>query len=178
MSKLEEVLAGCTWSEGGRIGTVQVYSPMFEKRVTVTFFADAQGPVGVIDATMKEALADFLALDASQLPRLAELLFADCKDRFESVSFGVDLLEGEDETQANHRKFGVLTPADALAKSELKYVHIEGEKFPNRYFSIVFEAPWGDLEHMVYRNGRPLAFYEDGVYFGQFEQGPLAIPEP
>jgi len=178
MSELDEVIGRCTWSEGGRIATVQVYSPMFERVVTVTLFAEERGPLGEINETMKEALADFLALDASHVPRLAELLFADCKDKFESVSFGFDLLEGETDTEANHREFGVFTPADALAKSELKYVHVEGEKFPNRYFSIVFEAPWGDLEHIVVRNGRLLTFYEDGVYFGQFEEGPLPIPEP
>lgn len=177
MAKLDEILESCTWDRDG-IGTVDVHSPMFGRTVTVRLFTHHADPDRQINDAMKAGLADFLALDASHTERLAELLFADCKDTFEKVSFGVDALEGETEAEANHRDFAILTPADALAKFELQYVHVDGEKFPNRYFSIVFEAPWGDLEHIIVRNGRLLTFYEDGVYFGQFEKGRLAIPEP
>jgi hypothetical protein len=168
---MDHLLRSVRWNEDGSIAELDVEAPLFGRVVSVSFFADDRKPAAfAINEAMRHALADFLALDGSAMARVAELLFENCCSALEGTDYGVDALEGETLAQANHRDFAIHTPADALDKSHFRRVTIHGEVFANRYFSLLFETPWGDLQHVVAKNGRLFTVYQDGVWFGQFDE--------
>jgi hypothetical protein len=82
--------------------------------------------------------------------------------------------EGETETEANFREFGIHNKEDAYDQSHFYHVVISGEDdvLKNRYGLILFYPVWED-EHgcgIVMKNGKLIARYTHDVYFGQYEE--------
>ena len=169
---MDDFLHQAHWNGAGSIAELEVPSALFGGAVPVSLFTDDSDRAAAfqINDVMRQALANFMALEAAEMGRVAELLFEACSDAFESTYYGVDALEGEAPAEANHRDFGIHTPAEALAQSHFRRVTIHGETFGNRYFSLLYETPWGDLQHVVAKNGRLITVYQDGVWFGQFDE--------
>jgi len=166
----DEVLARCTWDEYN-FATLRVPSRLFGREVEVRFDTGDDPERRVTDA-MIASLDHVLDLTEADLGTLKNLLWADCKDAFEATSYGVDVLPGETETEANHRDFGIRTPDDAYAQSRLVRVRIKHDpELRHRYAALDFESPW-DMEHgcsVVMKNGKLIARYSHDVWFGRYE---------
>lgn len=120
-----------------------------------------------------ETVNDFLNLRADALPLMQSLLHRHCLQCCEDISYGVDILDGESETEANLREFEVSSPEDAFAQANLRYVSIwEDALRINRFVRITFYPPWED-EHgceLILKNGQLLDYTgESGTYLGQFD---------
>jgi hypothetical protein len=166
----EEILSQCVWDEYN-FATLNVFSRMFNGSVEVRFNPEYDSGRR-IDEKMVAALNDFLNLTESDLETVKDYLWQDCQESFASISYGVDVLEGETEAQANHRDFGIHSREDAYAKSDFSRVSIrEAPEVKNNYAAIDFSPDW-EREHgcsVIMKNGRLIAKYSNDVYCGQYE---------
>jgi hypothetical protein len=170
----QEILKRCEWDEYD-MATLTVFSEMFGRDVEVRLIP-GQDTGRDVSATMVAVLNDFLALKKEDLETVKEYLWEDCKDAFANVSYGVDAREGETETEANFREFGIHDKEDAYNQSDFDCVAIDGDDdiFQNRYGMIRFYPVW-EQEHgcgIVMQNGKLIARYSNDVYFGRYEEEP------
>jgi hypothetical protein len=172
----DEIQGRCVWDEYG-LATLTVYSPMFAREVEVRLRPQFDGG-RQIDDRMVAALNAFLNLGPSELETVMDLLWEDCRRAFEDISYGVDILPGESEAEANHREFGIRTREDAFANSRLRRILIPGDPgLENDYAAITFEPEW-DREHgcsVVVKNGRVIDAYAGDVPFGRYDDGRLPL---
>ena len=99
---------------------------------------------GVTDK-MIACVNDVERLGPEHLSRVKELLFEHCTMCFEATSYGhVFAEEGEDETEATRRTFGIRTPDDAYAQAHFEYVAVDGEndRLKHRYAVLIFYPTW------------------------------------
>ena len=128
--------------------TVHVHAPLFGRDVPVRLYTRYDDAGGVTDK-MIACVNDVERLGPEHLPRVKELLFEHCTMCFEATSYGhVFAEEGEDETEATRRTFGIRTPDDAYAQAHFEYVAVDGEndRLKHRYAVLIFYPTWED-EH-------------------------------
>lgn len=104
---------------------------------------------------------------------MQELLYKHSLECCENISYGVEVLAGETEREANLREFGVEDKLSAFEKANLDHVTIEENlDTKNRFVRIIFYPEW-EAEHgceLILKNGELLDYYgESGAYLGQFE---------
>lgn len=170
----DDILRNSIWTEGKMV----LFSPFFEQEVTINLYTSEKAlrfTESIISERFVQTVNDFLNLPAEVKPRMADLLYRHCLACCESISYGVDVLEGETETEANLRAFGVQSKEDAfdVARANLRYVSVEEDAtLKNRFVSIQFYPAWED-EHgcaLLLKNGELLDFTgESGVYLRQFD---------
>lgn len=164
----QQMLKQCAWDEYD-IATLTVYSEMLETEVKVVLHSESSRN---LTDKMVDTLNDFLKLEKDDLSIIKELLWQDCKECFDGISYGVSVKEGETETEANHREFGIYNQEDAYAKSYFDGVSIQEEnEFKNRYATIDSVPVW-EQEHgcsIIMKNGQLIAKYSNDPYFGQYE---------
>lgn len=82
-------------------------------------------------------------------------------------------MDGETETQANLREFGISNEENAFEKSYIDHIVVdESEQSNNRFVRIIFYPVWEE-EHgceLIMKNGIVLDYFsESGTYIGQFD---------
>lgn len=170
-----EILQNSIWEQA----KMNLCSPFFNQNVTVNLYAHFKSlrhiEGDIISDKMVQAVNDFLSLNDDAKPLMKSLLYKHCLACCENTSYGFDTKEGETETQANLREFGVKNEADAFEKANLHHISIEDdevEKRKNRYVKICFYPEW-ESEHrceLILRNGELLDYSgEHGTYLTQFE---------
>ncbi|MEL6844094.1 MAG: hypothetical protein AAFP02_12865 [Bacteroidota bacterium] len=163
------------WTEA----RLKVYSDFFAADLWINLVADfkslrfVEGPI--VSETMTQTINDFLNWSQDDRPKLAKLLYDHCRRCCEEASYGVEVREGESETEANLREFGVSSAEDAFREAGLPRISIEDdqkEQRKHRYVTICFYPPW-EQEHgceLVLQNGSLLDYAgEHGTYLRQFE---------
>jgi hypothetical protein len=172
----DEILSRCLWDKHDS-ATLTVYSPMFAREVDICFYPHFDAG-RQLNGRMVAALNHFLNLSGSDLETVMELLWVDCQRAFDAISYGVDILPGESETEANHRDFNIHTRDDAYAKSHFRRISIPGDPaLKNDYAAIEFEPEW-DPEHgcsVVMKNGQLIDTYSNDVPFGRYDDGRLPL---
>lgn len=165
----EEIIEICNWDDWN-FATITVYSPLFGKEVEVRFMPDFDSGRTITDK-MAASLNDFLALTEKELETVKQHLWEDCKQAFEEISYGVELLEGETETEANHRDFEIFNPEDAYRKSFFKRISIPEEpKLTNHYAVIDFSPEWESHGcSIIVKNGVIIARYSNDWYLSKYE---------
>lgn len=168
----EEILINSVWTSG----KLKVYSAFFKKEVRIDLLTseyNLKNTELIISEKFTQCVNDFLTLSEHHKPLMQQLLYAHCKMCCENVSYGFDVLDGETETEANLREFGVTNETTAFEKSCLDHIVIEENDLKNRYVTIVFYPEWED-EHgceLILKNGELLDFSgENGTYLLQFEE--------
>ncbi len=120
-----------------------------------------------------QIINDFLALTPQQLETIKPFLWDDCRLCCQASSYGFDVPDGQEETQVNHREFGVHNPDDAFNKSTLKYLLIAEDDqadYAGNYGRITFDNEWNSaLTVVVMKNACVVGCGASGVYVGQFE---------
>ncbi|MFK8101028.1 MAG: hypothetical protein AB8G15_00835 [Saprospiraceae bacterium] len=170
-----EILQNSIWETA----KINLHSPFFQREVTLFLFAHHLSlrhiKDEIVSATMVQTINDFLALDEKYLPLMKSLLHQHCLECCEHTSYGFDVKEGETETQASLRNFGIVTAEDAWQQANLSYLNIEDdarEKRKYRYVKMCFFPPWED-EHgceLILKNGVLLDFKgESDTWLTQFE---------
>lgn len=158
---------------------MKVHSPFFGKEVEVWLTAHYKAlrfiEEDIISPTMVDAVNDFLQMSQEDLPLLRRLIYQHCLDACADTSYGFEVQEGETETQANLRAFGVKNEQDAFTQANLSKVYIEDdalEKRKHRYVRLSFYPPW-EQEHgleLILQNGKLLDYCgEGGTWLTQFE---------
>ncbi|MEO1623515.1 MAG: hypothetical protein AAFV25_00055 [Bacteroidota bacterium] len=168
----EDILLNSIWTSGKLI----VHSLFFQAEVRIDLLTseyNLKNTHQIISEKFVQCINDFLQLPGEGRPLMQQLLYKHCLACCESTSYGVDILEGETETEANLREFGVAAPEDALKKANLDHVVVEENKFlKNRFVTLVFYPQW-EQEHgceLILKNGRLLDFSgEGGTYLAQFD---------
>ena len=168
----EEILLNSIWTSG----KLTVFSPFFEQEVRLELFTseyNLKNTHQIISEQFVQMVNDFLTLSEEYKPLMKDLLYQHCKECCEAISYGFEVLEGETETTANLRNFGINTAESAFEKSNLDHVVIEEDKLrKNRFVKIVFYPEW-ETEHgceLILKNGKLLNYYgESGTYLGQFD---------
>ncbi|TPN83490.1 DUF6985 domain-containing protein [Aquimarina algicola] len=171
----EEILINSIWTDA----KMKVFSSFFNTEITVNLYAHpyslqhVEGPI--ISEKMVQTINDVLQLDASSLPLMKSLLYKHCLECCDATSYGFEVKDGETETEANLREFGIKNEDDAFANANLNYINIEDdevEKRKNRYAKLVFYPEWEE-EHgceLILKNGVLLDHYgESDTWLTQFE---------
>ena len=169
----EEILVNSIWTEG----KLNVYSAFFAQEVRidlVTSKYNLDSTHKIISAKLTQAVNDFLTLAEHYKPLMQKLLHKHCLECVESISYGVEVLDGETEAAANLRAFGVTDEVSAFEQANLDHLTIEEDDYTaNRFVKIVFYPQW-EVEHgceLILKNGELLDYYEEsGTYLGQFEE--------
>lgn len=168
----EEILINSIWTSG----KMQVYSNFFQKEVRIDLFTsnyNLKNTDKIVSEKFVLAVNDFLQLPTDSSTLLKKLLYKHCLACCEHTSYGFDILDGETETQANLREFGVSNEEAAFEKSYINHIVIdESEQNDNRYVRMVFYPVWEE-EHgceLIIKNGVLLNYFgESGTYIGQFD---------
>ncbi len=171
----KEILEQCIWETA----KLKVYSPFFGKEVEVWLKAHYKAlrfiEEDIISPMMVTTVNDFLKMSAVDLPLLQRLIYQHCMDCCTDTSYGFEVKNGETETQANLREFGIEKEQDAFTKANLSKVYIEDdalEKRKHRYVRLRFYPPW-EQEHgleLIVQNGRLLDYSgESETWLTQFE---------
>lgn len=127
----------------------------------------------IISEGFVQAINDFLNLPVESSPLIKKLLYKHCLECCENTSFGFDTLDGETETQANLREFGISNEENAFEKSYIDHIVVdESEQSNNRFVRIIFYPVWEE-EHgceLIMKNGIVLDYFgESGTYIGLFD---------
>lgn len=152
----DEKLNNCTWSTN-YIGEFIVFSDFFKRDVKIVIITDDNLERSLTDA-MVLSVNDFVNLNDESKPLMSDLLYKHCLECCEEASYGFEVREGENETQANLREFGVSDKNDAFNKANLESISITDDeiaKRTNRYVKIGFYPEWEE-EHgcvLVLKNG-------------------------
>lgn len=171
----KEILQQCIWETA----KMKVHSPFFGKEVEVWLTAHYKAlrfiEEDIISPTMVATVNDFLQMSQEDLPLVQRLIYQHCLDCCADTSYGFEVQEGETETQANLREFGVKNEQDAFTQANLSKVYIEDdalEKRKHRYVRLSFYPPW-EQEHgleLILQNGKLLDYCgEGGTWLTQFE---------
>ncbi len=168
----EDILLNSIWTAG----KMMVYSKFFEEEVELSLLTsdfNLKNTKHIISEKFVKTLNDFLNLLEDSKSLMKQLLYKHCVACCENISYGFDPLEGESETQANLREFGISNEGDAFEKASLHHVVIEeNELRNNRFVRLVFYPEW-ENEHgceLILKNGVLLDHYgESGTYLGQFD---------
>lgn len=165
-----EILGSISWKEGEEwFGAANVVVPVLGGEIEIHFLVENERAIS--DRSVK-IVNDLLQLDASHVAKIKHFLWENCKLCCEVASYGFEVNEGEDETEVNHRGFGVFNGEDAYRKSSLRYVsiHEEDEEFKGNYGQITFDNEWeGHLCVVVMKDGEIVGWGEDGLHVGEFE---------
>ena len=170
----DEILGTCTW-DSYDFATLTVDSALLGGPVEVRFVPDFDSG-RVITERMAAVLNDFLALSPAELPRVKQMLWADCLDDFENINYGFGPDTGEPEMVVNQREFGIYSAEDAFAQSNLARVSIPDEPaMRHRYGSIDFEPVWaGHGCSIIMKDGQLIALYSNDWHFSQYENDEAA----
>jgi len=169
----DEILLNSIWTEAKLV----VHSPFFNQQVRVDLVTSdyvLKHVTSIISETLVQTLNDFLTLSEQYQPLMKKLIYQHCLSCCNDISYGVDINEGETETEANLREFGVTDETSAFEKANLDHVYIKEDSFrKNRFVKIVFYPEW-EREHgceLILKNGELLDFSgENGMYLGQFDE--------
>ncbi len=172
----DELLRTCTWDQDD-FANITVESALFGCPVQVRFLPEFDSG-RVITERMVAVLNDFLALSPADLPTVKQLLWADCLDDFENISYGFGPDTGEPELVVNQREFGIYSAEDAFAQSNLTRVSIPEEPtLRHRYGAIEFEPAWaGHGCSVIMKDGQLIGTYSNDYYFGKYEDDDEAAP--
>lgn len=165
----DELLRTCTWDQYD-FANVTVESALFGGPVLVRFLPEFESG-RVITERMAAVLNDFLALPPEELPAIKQLLWADCLDDFENISYGFGPDTGEPELVVNQREFGIYSAEDAYAQSNLTCLSIpEAPTARHRYGAIDFEPAWaGHGCSIILKDGQLIGSYSNDWHFSQYE---------
>ncbi len=169
----EEILINTIWT----VGKLMVYSPFFNREIRISLITSEYNlnhTKTILSDKFVQAINDFLQLSEVEKPLMQKLIFQHCQDCCKSISYGFDVQEGENETAANLRAFGITNEIDAFQKSNLDHILIrEDEGLKNRYAVLVFYPPW-EQEHgceLILKNGKLLNFCgANDTFLAQFEE--------
>jgi hypothetical protein len=140
----EEITNNITWDDY-EAGELSVKQNTFGDTYTLYISPIDEQPKTVTD-NMVKTINDFLNINQNDLAYIKEYIFWFCNLCCESTSYGiVDVKDGETETEANLRYFGVKNKEDAYAKSKLSEIVIETDE-DYREVILIFYADWED-EH-------------------------------
>ena len=109
----EEILINSVWTSG----KLKVYSAFFKKEVRIDLLTseyNLKNTEHIISEKFTQCVNDFLTLSELHKPLMQQLLYTHCKMCCENVSYGFDVLDGETETEANLREFGVTNETTAF----------------------------------------------------------------
>jgi hypothetical protein len=121
---------------------------------------------------MRNALLKLLQLGEDQKKLVPEALFQRALVEFDVTDYGFEVADGEGNQQANMRGFKIYTKGDAFAAAKLEGIAIHGhdlEDTDHVYFSVKYDVSWGELVHVVFKDGKLITVYDDGVYFPKFD---------
>ncbi|ABC28317.1 hypothetical protein HCH_01457 [Hahella chejuensis KCTC 2396] len=165
-----EILNSISWKEEEEwFGTAQVVVPVLGGKIEIQFLVENERDIS--DRSVR-IVNELLQLDESHLIKIKHFLWEDCKLYCEATGYGFDVSEGKNETEVNHREFGVFNETDAYRTSNLLYVMIceEDEKFEGNYARLTFDNEWnGNLCVVVMKGGDIVGYGDDGLYIGEFE---------
>ena len=165
---LAELLALAHWSDG--LATLSVDVPLFGRPVKFTVAAAREGALSERTA---ETVRQVRALGASDLARIHQVVWDNYLLNMEVVGYGVDVREGQTETEANIESFGVRDAAAAYAGTTLRYCWIDEENqasYAANYATLQMDNEWESHGvNVVIRDGRVAGGGEDGIWVGQFE---------
>ncbi|CAH8282722.1 hypothetical protein EV196_101577 [Mariniflexile fucanivorans] len=168
----EEILINSIWTSG----KMNVHSKFFKKEVRLDLFTsdyNLKNTDKIISEKFVKAVNDFLNLPVESKSLMKILLYKHCIECCENTSYGFEVLDGETESQANLREFGITDEESAFEKSNIDHVVIdETDQVNNRFVKLVFYPEWED-EHgceLILRNGILLDHYgESGGYIRHFD---------
>jgi len=168
----EEILLNSIWVEG----KLKLYSEFFQEEVRIDLFTSEKSlryTDHIISDKLVQTVNDFLSFEVSEKELMAKLLYKHCLDCCEQISYGVEVKEGETETEANLREFGVSTEQDAFVKARIDHAVIEEDVVrKNRFVRLIFYPEW-ESEHgceLILKNGKLLDFVgEAQTYLAPFD---------
>lgn len=158
------------------MGKINLYSEFFQQEVRIDLFTSDKSlrhTNQIISDKLVQTVNDFLALEVSEKELMGNLLYKHCLDCCEQISYGIEIQEGETETQANLRAFGVAEEKDAFEKAQIHHVVIEEDPLrKNRFIRLIFYPEW-ESEHgceLILKNGKLLDFTGEGqTYLAAFD---------
>lgn len=166
----DEMLKLCVWKErAGWFVKFVCHSPLFEREVEIHLLVENDHKIS--DRTVL-IVNDFLSLKTDDLAVIKRFLWEGCQECCKSSSYGFEVREGQNETEANHEGFGVFNEEDAYAKSHLMYLQIceEDQELKSNYGLIHFDNEWETHGAViVMKNGSVVGYGEDGLYVGTYE---------
>ncbi len=166
----DEILEACTWKPGEEwLGTFPLPVPLFGREVELQLLVEDDRQISDRTAAI---VNEIQKLNGADLNAIKDYLWESCQSCCEDISYGVDIREGQSETEANHEAFQVFNREDAYNKSNLLYVMIhEGDQsYPSNYARLHFDNEWeGHMCVMVVKDGKVVGYGEDGLFIGQFE---------
>ncbi|MEM8863880.1 MAG: hypothetical protein AAGD96_36690 [Chloroflexota bacterium] len=166
----QEILEICKWKEDeGWFGQFECVSPLLDQTIEIHLIVNNDYQIS--DRTLAIVNA-FLGLNERSLPEVKRFLWEGCQLCCEEISYGVEVKEGQTETEANHEAFGVFNGDDAFKKSSFMYLLINesNEEFVGNYGLLNFDNEWeSHISVVVMKDGEIVGHGESGVYVGQFE---------
>ncbi len=170
---IDDVLKTCEWDEDG-FANLEIHSKLFGKKVLVQFMPHYSSDINmdrkqIINDLSIKALNQFLTLSKSTLNEVKDFLWADCQNSFEAIDYGFEASDGETDTEATRRGFGIYNKEDAYANSYFEKIRIDDNSgiTKNAYFAIEFLPVWEE-EHgvcVIGKNGKLIATYSNDVTF-------------
>lgn len=156
----DEILKNCTWDRYD-MASLEIEIPILKTKATVTFIPNLKSGKEITD-DMTKALNDILNLNDTKLTEIKDFLFYFFNLCCEVTSYGFEMDVADEDTlaDANKKYFEVKNKEDALKKSNLEQIVIEGCE--GRVAKLYFHALWED-EHgceIVIRNGEVDRFKE------------------
>lgn len=144
----QEILKKSVWDDSYAL-TIDVYHKEFDQNVSIYVF-----PIDdyskKINSNVVTAINEFLDISKDDLDKLKSNLYEHYKMCCESISYGnypIQLKNGESESEANYRFFGIYNKQEAFDKSTLGEVTIEAyeDREVNMYFNTIWETEHGCL---------------------------------
>lgn len=164
----EELYRLVTWRDANEVD-FECFLPAFAKTVKAEIFTST--PQEISDRSI-QIVNDFIGLTHEHLALIKNLLWEDCQSCCEDMSWGVDVVEGKTETEANHEYLGVFNEEDAYQKSSLSLNIYEDdqEEYESNYGYLCFDNSWNShLTTVVMKNGNIVGYGDSGLYVGEFE---------
>jgi hypothetical protein len=167
----DTILSTIVWDESSEKGTVTVPSPLFGKSAEFSFYVDTTP--SRVTKTMEKNFIGYTQFKNSELEKIKDLLWEDCLFSCNSIDCGFEKVEGKTMQESNLQNFNIKNKDDAYAQTGRMKVLMdeEDESYSNRYYTISFDVPWGDLVYIIVKNDMPIASYSDFPYFGWYEEG-------
>lgn len=165
---LAELLAIARWADGHATFTLDV--PLFGGGIKFEVLADHDR---ALTERTAETVRQVQALDASDMARIVEVVWDNYVLNMETTGYGLEVREGQTETEANLDDFGIHDAATAYARTTLKYCLIIEDKqseYTANYATLFMDNEWETHGvDIVIRNGRVVGGGENGLWIGQFE---------
>lgn len=164
----DEIAQQTQWNHNKGLGNLTLFIPMLDAHLPVVLFPHIDADPAVT-ANMVETINDVLQLTPAEIPRIKALLWEEAEFAIKVTDYGgVRPQPGETREQAHFRHFGLHTPDDALAKCQIREIHVTDE-YAHRYAELKIDTATDNLVSIIIKNGRIIDFDDDGTHLGAFD---------